>query len=186
MKDQRESVEVNSVMKDRKCQEEQAHCSLPPKKWFSLFWQSAQYSRSRGKSWCLCGAGEDSWEFLRQQVNPKGNQPWIFIRSTDVEAEAPILWPPDVKSYLIGKRLWCWEGLRAGGEGEDRGWDGWMASPTQWTWVWVTSGSWWWTGRPGVLWSWGHKESDTTEWLNWTKLRVEGTKELTSIQLNSI
>ena len=45
----------------------------------------------------------------------------------------------------------CWERLRAGGEGDDRGWDGWMASPTQWTWVWVDSGNWWWTGRPGVL-----------------------------------
>ena len=49
------------------------------------------------------------------------------------------------------KRLWYWEGLGAGGEGDDRGWDGWMASPTQWMWVWVNSGSWWWTGRPGVL-----------------------------------
>ena len=49
------------------------------------------------------------------------------------------------------KRLWCWEGLGAGGEGDNRGWDGWMASLTQWTWVWVNSGSWWWTGLPGVL-----------------------------------
>jgi len=49
------------------------------------------------------------------------------------------------------KRLWCWEGLGAGGEGDDRGWDGWMASLTRWTWVWVNSGGWWWTGRPGVL-----------------------------------
>ena len=49
------------------------------------------------------------------------------------------------------KRHWCWEGLGAGGEGDDRRWDGWMASPTRWTWVWVNSGSWWWTGRPGVL-----------------------------------
>ena len=49
------------------------------------------------------------------------------------------------------KRLWCWEGLEAEGEGDDRGWDGWMASPTRWTWVWVNSGSWWWTERPGVL-----------------------------------
>ena len=49
------------------------------------------------------------------------------------------------------KRPWCWERLRAGGEGDDRGWDGWMASPTRWTWVWVDSGRWWWTGRPGVL-----------------------------------
>ena len=48
-------------------------------------------------------------------------------------------------------RLWCWEGLGAGGEGDNRGWDGWMASLTRWTWVWVNSGSWWWTGRPGVL-----------------------------------
>ena len=49
------------------------------------------------------------------------------------------------------EKTWCWEGLGAGGEGDDRGWDGWMASPTQWTWVWVSSRSWWWTGRPGVL-----------------------------------
>ena len=49
------------------------------------------------------------------------------------------------------KRSWCWEGLGAGGEGDNRGWDGWMASPTRWTWVWVNSWSWWWTGRPGVL-----------------------------------
>ena len=50
------------------------------------------------------------------------------------------------------KRLWCWEGLGAGGEGDNRGWDGWMASLIRWTWVSVNSGSWWWTGRPGVLW----------------------------------
>ena len=49
------------------------------------------------------------------------------------------------------QRLWCWEGLGAGGKADDRGWDGWMASPTRWTWVWVNSGRWWWTGRPGVL-----------------------------------
>ena len=49
------------------------------------------------------------------------------------------------------KRPWYWERLRAGGEGDDRGWDGWMASPTRWTWVWVDSGCWWWTGRPGML-----------------------------------
>ena len=53
------------------------------------------------------------------------------------------------------KRPWCWEGLGAGGEGDDRGWDGWMASPAQWTWAWVDSRSWWWTGRPGVLWFMG-------------------------------
>ena len=66
------------------------------------------------------------------------------------------------------KRPWYWEGLGAGREGDDRGWEGWMASLTRWTWLWVNSGSWWWTGRPGVLRFMGHKESDTTERLNWT------------------
>ena len=87
-------------------------------------------------------------------VHPKGNQSWIFIGRTDVEAETPVLWPPDVKSWFIGKDPWCWERLKAG-EGDNSGWDGWMASPTQWTWVWVNSRSWWWTRRPGVLQSMG-------------------------------
>ena len=72
------------------------------------------------------------------------------------------------------KRSWFWERLKAGGEGHDRRWDGWMTSPTPWTWVWVSSGSWWWTGKPGrkpgCCSPWGHKESDTTEWLNSTEL----------------
>ena len=61
-------------------------------------------------------------------VNPKGNQLWIFIRRTDTEAEVPILWWPDAKTQLTGKKPWCWEKLRAVGEGGDRGWDGWMVS----------------------------------------------------------
>ena len=67
------------------------------------------------------------------------------------------------------KRPWCWERLRAGGEGDDRGWDGWMASPTQWTWVWVDSGSWWWTRRPGVLQFMGSQRvrHDWATELNW-------------------
>ena len=73
------------------------------------------------------------------------------------------------KELTHWKRRWCWEGLGAGGEGDDRGWDSWMASPTPWTWVWVNSGSWWWTGRPGGLRFMGHKELDTTERLNWTE-----------------
>ena len=88
-----------------------------------------------------------------QPVHPKGNQSWVFIGRTDAETETPILWPPEELTHW--KRLWCWEGLGAGGEGDDRGWDGWMASLTWWTWVWVNSGSWWWTGRPGVLWFMG-------------------------------
>ena len=87
-----------------------------------------------------------------QPVDPKGNQSWIFIGRTDAKAETPILWPPDASKELIHlKRLWCWERLKAGGEGDDRGWDGWMASLTRWTWVWANSGSWRWTGKLGVL-----------------------------------
>ena len=74
------------------------------------------------------------------------------------------------------KRLWCWEGLGARGEGDYRGWDGCMASLTRWTWVCVNSGSWWWTGRPGVLQFMGFKESDTSEWLNWTEHTKVGNK----------
>ena len=55
------------------------------------------------------------------------------------------------KELTHWKRPWCWERLKAGGEGDDRGWDGWMASPTQWTWVWVSARSWWRTGKPGIL-----------------------------------
>ena len=71
------------------------------------------------------------------------------------------------------KRPWWWERLKAGGEGGNRGWDGWMASPTQWTWVWVSSGGWWWTGRPGVLQSMGLQRvlQDWTTEL--TKLRLD-------------
>ena len=71
------------------------------------------------------------------------------------------------KTLMLGK-------LKVGGEGDNRGWDGWMASPTQWTWVWVNSGSWWWTGRPGVLQSMGLQKvrhNWATE-LNWTKLKL--------------
>ena len=70
------------------------------------------------------------------------------------------------------KRPWCWERLREGGEGDNRGRDGWMASPTQWTWVWVNFGSWWWTGRPGVLQSMGLQRvgHDWVTELNWTEL----------------
>ena len=103
-----------------------------------------------------------------QPVNPKGNQSWIFIGRTDAEAETPILWPLDVKNWLI------WKDPDAGKDwsSEEKGmigWDGWMASPTQWTWVWVNSGSWWWTGRSGVLQSMGSQRvrHDWETELNW-------------------
>ena len=77
-----------------------------------------------------------------QPVHSEEDQPWDFFGRNDAKAETPVLWPPHAKSWLTGKD-WCWEGLGAGGEGDDRGWDGWMASPTRWTRVWVNSGSWW-------------------------------------------
>ena len=101
--------------------------------------------------WCWRRLLRVPWTARRSnQSISKGDQSWVFFGRNDAKAETPVLWPPHVKSWLIWKD-WCWEGLGAGGEGEDRGWDGWMASRTRWTWVWVNSRSWWWTERPGVL-----------------------------------
>ena len=88
-------------------------------------------------------------------INPKRNQPWIFIGRTDVETEAPILWPPDVKSWRIGKdpeagKDWGQEEKRG-----SKGWDGGVVSPTQWTWIWANSRRHWRTEEPGVLQSMG-------------------------------
>ena len=88
---------------------------------------------------------------------------WCCIWSTNTLA----IWWEELTHW---KRPWCWERLKVGREGDDRGWDGWMASLTQWTWVWVNSGSWWWTGRPGVLQSMGLQRfrHDWVTELNWT------------------
>ena len=102
-----------------------------------------------------CGVGEDSWESLGLQGDPTSPfwrrsalgflwKEWCWSWNSNTLATS-------CEELTHWKRLWCWEGLGAGGEGGDRGWDGWMASLTRWTWVWVNSGSWWWTGRPGVL-----------------------------------
>ena len=104
-------------------------------------------------------------------VNPKENQSWILMGRTDAEAESPVLWPPDVKNWLIWKdpdagKDWRWE------EKGTTGWDGWMASLTWWTWVWVSSGSWWQTGSLACCSPWGCKE--LTQRLNWTKLNCPG------------
>ena len=96
-----------------------------------------------------CGVGENPWEFLGlqeiQTVHPKRDQPLVFIGRTDVEAETPIFWPPDVKCWLIWKDPDVGKDWRQEEKGmtEDE--------TTQWTWVWVNSGSWWWPGRPGML-----------------------------------
>ena len=127
------------------------------------------------KNWCFRTVLEKTlespldWKEI-QPVNPKGNQSWIFIGRTDAEAEAPILWPPDVKNWFTEKdpdagKDWKQEG----GEGDDRGWDSWMSSPTQCTWVWASSRSWWWTGKPGVPQSMGITKSQTLL-SDWTEL----------------
>ena len=104
-----------------------------------------------------------------QPVHPKGNHSWVFIGRTDVEVNSSTLatWCEEL-THL--KRPWCWEILRAGGEGDDRGWDGWMASLTPWTWVWVDSRSWWWTRRPGMLRFMGSQRvgHDWATEMNWT------------------
>ena len=105
-----------------------------------------------------------------QPVHSKGDQSWLFFGRNDAKAEAPILCPPDAKSWLIGKdsdagRDWGQE------EKGTTGWDGSMASPTQWTWVWVNSWSWWWIGRPDVLWFMGSQKVGhdwATELTDWT------------------
>ena len=111
-------------------------------------------------------------------VTPKGNKSCICFGRTDAEAETLILWPPHEKNWLIWKRPWCWERLKAGGEGDDRRWDGWMVSLTQWTWVWENSGSWWWTGKPGVLQSMGLQRvgHDWATELNWMELIRKDTR----------
>ena len=86
-----------------------------------------------------------------QPVHPKGDQSWVFIGKTNAEAESPSTLATWSQELTHWKRSWCWEILKAGGEGDDRGWDGWMSSLTQWPWVQVSSGSWQWTGKPGVL-----------------------------------
>ena len=110
--------------------------------------------------------------------------PWTAKRSIQRKSVLNIHWKdwcwswnsntlaPWCEKLTHWKRPWCWETLKAGGEGDDRGWDGWMASLTQWTWVWVNSRSWCWTGRPGVLQSMGsqrmgHDWVAELTWYSW-------------------
>ena len=134
------------------------------------------------KNWCfwtmvLDKTLESPLDFKEiKPINPQENQSWILSGRTDAETEAPMLWPPDAKNWLIRKRPWCRERLKAGGEGDDRGWDGWMASSTQWTWVWVSFRSWWWTGKPGILQSIGLQSwTQLSYWtkLNWTHSHLQ-------------
>ena len=103
-----------------------------------------------------------------QPVHPKGDQSWVFNGRTDTEAETPILWPPHAKSWLVEKDPDVGRDL---GQEEKGTTEHEMAGWTRWTWVWVGSGSWWWTGRPGVLWFMGsqrvrHDWATELNWLN--------------------
>ena len=124
------------------------------------------------------GVGEDSWESLGLQGDSSSvgsNHCWIFLGvhwkdwCWSWNSNTLATW---CKELTHSKRPWYWERLRAGGEGDDRGWDGWMASPTQWTRVWVNSGSCWWTGRPGVLQFMGSQRvrHDWATELNWCEI----------------
>ena len=130
------------------------------------------------KNWCLCTvvlektleSPLDCKEI--QPVHSEGDQPWVFFGRNDAKAETPVPCSTSCEELIHWKRLWCWEGLGADREGDDRGWDGWMASPTRWTWVWVNFGSWWWTGRPGVLQFMGSQRvgHDWATELNWINI----------------
>ena len=107
-----------------------------------------------------------------QPVHPKGYQSRVFIGRTDVwswNSNTLATWCEEL-TYL--KRSWCWKRLKAGGEGNDRWWDGWMASLTRQTWVWIGSRNWWWTGNPVVLQSMGSQRvgHDWVTELNWAVL----------------
>ena len=115
-----------------------------------------------------CGAGRDSWESLGQQGNQTSQS---YRKSTlNIQWKDCSNWSSSILATWCEepthwKRLWFWEGFKAGGKGDDRGLDGWMASLTQWTWVRSNSKRQWRTGKPGMLQSMG-SESDTTEQLN--------------------
>ena len=117
-----------------------------------------------------CGVGEDSWEshgLERDSTSPPERKSVLNIHWKDwCWSWNSNTWATWCKELTHLKIPWCWERLKAG-EGDNRGWDGWMASLTQWTWVWVNSGSWWWTGRPGVLQSMGLQSWTRLTVLNW-------------------
>ena len=109
-----------------------------------------------------------------QPVHSKRDQSWVLIGRTCWSWNSNTL-ATSCKELIHWKRPWCWEGLGAGGEGDDRGWGGRMASPTRWTWVWVNSRSWWWTGRPGMLQFMGSQRvgHDWATELNWKPYRSQ-------------
>ena len=128
------------------------------------------------KNWCLWTVAlEKTLKSLLDSkeikpINPKGNQLWIFIGRTDAEAEAPILWPLYANSRLIRKDPDTGKDWRQEEKVTTENWDGWVVSLARWTWVWVNSGSWLWTGGLVCCSPWGCKEVDMTEQLTTTMI----------------
>ena len=102
----------------------------------------------RGILWVPCSAWRSNQSVLKE-INPEYSLEGLMLKLT-LQYFGHLMWRTDSL-----EKPWCWERWKVGGEGDDRGWDGWMASPSQWTWVWVCSGSWWWTGRPVMMRSMG-------------------------------
>ena len=143
--------------------------------WFSSshvqMWEFYYKKSSVLKNWCFCivvlektlETARRSNQSIWKEIRPEYSLDWCWRWNSNTLATR-------CKELTHLKRSWCWGRLKAGGEWDNRGWDGWMASPTQWTWVWASFGSWWWTGKPGLLQSMGSQRvrHDWTTKLNWT------------------
>ena len=129
--------------------------SWVPKNWcFFLLWCWRRLWR------VLWTTKRSNQSFLKEISSKYSLERWCWSWNSNIQ-------PPDAKNWPIGKEPWYWERLKAGGERDNIGWDGWMASLTRWTWVWASSSFWWWTGKPGVLQSMG-----------WQRVRHNGATEL--------
>ena len=148
---------LDSMLKSRhfftnKCPSSQRYAFTSSLVWM---WELDHKERWVLKNWCfwtvvLDKTAENLSDSKIIPVNPKGNQFWLFFERTDTEVGTPILctWCEELTHW---KRPWCWERLKAGGEWDDRGWNGCMVSPTRWTRVWASSGCLWWPGKSGML-----------------------------------
>ena len=171
---------LDSILKSR-------DITLPTKYWivkamvFPVFmWGCKSWTIKKAECWRIDalyhGVREDSWESLGLQGNQTSQswrksvmsvhwKDWCWSQNSNILAT----WCKDLTHW---KRLWCCQRLKVGGEGDNRRWDGWVASPAWWTWIWASFGSWWWRGNPGVLQSMG-SQSVGHDWateLNWTEL----------------
>ena len=153
-----------------KCSSSQSYSFSRSHVWM---WELDHKESLSTEEWMLlnCDVGEDSWESLGLQGDPTSPS-WrrsvlnSYWKNWCWNSNTLATWWEELTHW---KRPWCWERLKVRGEGDNGGGDGWMASPAQWTWIWASSGSWWRTAKLGVLLC-GWKESDVTEWLNWTEV----------------